>query len=285
MKTSSCIRLLAALGLSSLLMFTTGCLEEKDTLTVYPNGAGTIHLYQKLGEQLTGMVTSFAPADKKNEAVDSTLYKDLAKWQGVTAWAPVKVALADGRISYEATGYFDQVTDLKKTDGDSVTSFAWTATPAGGFKLVWSATDSKKMPSLDEGNDDQDAAIAGMAEMFKGLRIERAVVLPGTIESCASCTEHKGRSASFVITGDDVIKVFDMQKDYRKRIASNQITKEKATAELAEKTKVFSADMEVTSAAGNVSEEFKQFEKDYKKAKADYAAAGTADKIQQAGAH
>jgi len=52
-----------------------GCLEEKDTVTVYPNGSGTIHLHKKFGEQISGMITSFADKNNPQAAIDKTLYK------------------------------------------------------------------------------------------------------------------------------------------------------------------------------------------------------------------
>ncbi len=285
MKNLSCARLLVLLAVTGLLLCTTGCLEEKETLTVYPSGAGTIHVYQKLGEQLSQMITGFAPKDKKTEAIEEGFYKELAKWQGVTAWSPVHATLENGRVTYEATGYFDDVNVLQKTDGDSVQSVTWTRNPGGGFKLVWHGDNGKKPQPLEEITDEQQQQTDTMMEMFKGLRIERAAVLPGTVEACTGCTEHKDRSASSVITGDDVIRMLEMQKDYRKRIASKEITSAKANGEFIEKTNQLSADLEITSTPGNPAAEFEQFKNDYQKAKRDFAASGNAAKIQGAAGH
>ena len=284
MKKLTRVRLLVLLGITGFLLCLTGCLEEKETLTVYPSGAGTIHVYQRLGDQLSQMITSFAPKDKKTEAIEEGFYKELAKWQGVTAWSPVRATMENNRITYEATGYFDNVNALKKTDGDSVQSVTWTSNPGGGFKLVWHGDNGKKQPPLEEITDEQQQQTDTMIEMFKGLRIERAAIMPGAVDACTGCTEHKDRSASSVITGDDVVQMLAMQKDYRARIASKQITSAKANAEFIEKTNKLSADLEITSAPGNVSAEFAQFKNDYEKAKKDSAAAGTAAKIQGAAA-
>jgi hypothetical protein len=285
MKKLPCARLLMFLGTAGVLLCTTGCLEEKETLTVYPSGAGKIHVYQKLGDQLSQMMLSFAPKDKKTETVEEDLYKELGKWQGVTAWSPVSATLENGRVTYEATGYFDDVNALKKTDGENAQSLTWTSNPGGGFKLVWAGGNSNKSQPLESTTDEQQQQLDGMLEMFKGLRIEREVVLPGTVEACTGCTEHKDRSAAFVITGDQVIQVFAMQKDYRQRIASKQITSEKANAEFLEKTKVYSEDFKITSAPGNASAEFEQFKKDYEKAKSDFVTSGTAAKVKGAANH
>src|SRR5712664_48760 len=126
------VRLLALLALGSFLLCTVGCLEEKDTLTVYPSGAGTIHLYTKYGEQMSGMVTGFAEKGKEKEAVEAPFYKELARWHGVSAWSPVSMSLVNGLITYEATGYFEHVADLKKIYEENIESFAWTADPTGG---------------------------------------------------------------------------------------------------------------------------------------------------------
>ena len=285
MKTWSLTRVATFLAMSALLLSTVGCVEEKDTLTVYPSGAGKIHLYQKLGVQLSGMVTGFAEKGKEQQALDSSLYKDLSKWQGISAWAPVKAMLADGQVVYEATGYFDDVTALKKTDGDNVDTFLWAAVPAGGFSFTWKSGNGAPQQPFADTTTEQDQMLTAMMEGMKGLRIEHAVVMPGAVDKCSGCTEHKDRTAAHVITDDDVIKLFALQKDYRARIANNQITKEKATAEFTEKTKSLMEDLVVSTASSGANTEFEQFQKEYRKAKTDAAASGIADKIQQAAAH
>ncbi len=284
MKSLSRTRLLVLLAVGCSLLCMTGCLEEKETVTVYPSGAGTIHVYQKMGEQLSGMITGFAPSpDKKAEFVESQFYKELAKWQGVTAWSPVRGVIENGRVVYEATGYFDNIAQVKKTEADNVQSFTWTPSPDGGSKLVWNGGQTQKEQRLEDVTDEQQQQVDQIIEMFKGLRIERVAVLPGAVQTCGGCTEHKDRVASFVITGNDVTKLLQMQKDYRVRITAKQITSEKANAEFTEKTKMFKPDLQITAAPGTVTGEFDQFKKDYEKAKTDSAAAGTAKKIQQAG--
>src|SRR5258708_39352315 len=137
MKSLSRTRLLVLLAVGCSLLCMTGCLEEKETVTVYPSGAGTIHVYQKMGEQLSGMITGFAPSpDKKAEFVESQFYKELAKWQGVTAWSPVRGVIENGRVVYEATGYFDNIAQVKKTEADNVQSFTRTPSPDDGAKLL-----------------------------------------------------------------------------------------------------------------------------------------------------
>src|SRR5260370_38705531 len=86
MKSLSRTRLLVLLAVGCSLLCMTGCLEVKETVTVYPSGAGTIHVYQKMGEQLSGMITGFAPSpDNKANSVESTFSKDPANWQGAAA--------------------------------------------------------------------------------------------------------------------------------------------------------------------------------------------------------
>jgi len=280
MKILSRTRLLALLAVGCSLLCMAGCLGEKETVTIYPSGAGTIHVYQKLGEQLSGMITGFAPSpDKKAEFVESQFYKELAKWQGVTAWSPVRGVIENGRVVYEATGYFDNIAEVKKTEADSVQSFVWTPSPDGGSKLVWNGGQTQKEQRLEDVTDEQQQQVDQIIEMFKGLRIERVAVLPGAVQTCSGCTEHKDRVASFIITGDDVTKLLQMQKDYRTRITAKQITSEKGNAEFLQKTQALRQDFEVVSASGSVSGEFEQFEKAYQKAKTNFTASGIAEKI------
>src|SRR5258708_2792673 len=247
MKSLSRTRLLVLLAVGCSLLCMTGCLEEKETVTVYASCAGTIDIYQKLGEQLSGMITGFAPSpDKKAEFVESQFYKELAKWQGVTAWSPVRGVIENGRVVYEATGYFDDISQVKKTEADSVQSFVWTPSPDGRSKLVWNGGQNQKEQKLEDVTDEQQQQVDQIIEMFKGLRIERVAVLPGAVQSCTGCTQQKDRVASFIITGDDVSRLLVMQKDYRTRIAAKQITSEKANAEFNEKTKIFKSDFQVT---------------------------------------
>jgi hypothetical protein len=41
------------LALAALLACASGCIEEKDTVTVYPDGSGKLEVSMKLGEQMS----------------------------------------------------------------------------------------------------------------------------------------------------------------------------------------------------------------------------------------
>jgi hypothetical protein len=279
-KPASRVRLLIGLVLSSLLVPLVGCFEEKDTLTIFPNGAGTIHLHRKYGEEMSKMLTTSAQAGKEKQEIYDSFYSDLSHWQGITAWAPASANLENGRVINDAIGYFEDIRAVKRVEGDveaeDTTSFSWGAIPQGGFKFRWTSKEAQTPDPL--GSDVPQKLI----DMFKGLRVERAVILPGTIRTCSGCTEQSGRLASFVVTGDDVAKLLTLQKDYRTRIANHQITKGRATAEFRERTKAAEGNLEITFSPDSLSGEFEQFEKDYQKAKGEFAASGTTDKIHAA---
>jgi hypothetical protein len=267
--------LLIRLAVLSLLLLLVGCVEEKDTLTIYPNGAGTIHIHRKFGERFSGVLTMSSSSQVDKEAIKDSLYKDLAHWQGITAWAPATASLENGRVIHEIIGYFNDVAAVKYLEGSDSISFSWAANSAGGrFRCISQRT---------EGPDPLGSDIPeGMTDMFQGMRMERVIILPGAVKTCSGCTEHSDRSASFVITGDDVVKMLDLTKDYRARVAANQMTKEQAAAEYKQKTKALDGNLEITFSPSNAGGEFEQFEKDYQNAKTEFAASGTAEKIQRA---
>ena len=140
-------RKLVVLGLlASLVLFTGGCIEEKDSVTVYPNGSGKLHFKQTLGKQMSQMILFFGGKDEasRKEAATKSLYDECAKWEGVTAWTDLKGEVTNDQVSTEAIAYFDDVTKLKKLTDSSTESFTWTKNADGSFTLEWSSKNEGK---------------------------------------------------------------------------------------------------------------------------------------------
>lgn len=266
-----------------LMLLITGCLEEKTTVIVYKTGAGTINLNQKIGKKTADLIFSFAKDDAaKNRSAEKILYKELAKWQGVSAWSKPAYSFKDGALIIEATGYFDNVSQLKfdDVDGKTTQSFAWVKTNDGRFRFSWlNQNNSEKKDIIGETNMD---AIKSIMRDIKDLRIEREMVLPGEVEGCNGCTVHAGRSASSVITDEDVTRYFNQIQDYRQQVAVGKLTKDDANARLQKKGTELSGNLSATCRLGKAGQEFAQFEMAFEKAKAEYANSGIAEKMRAA---
>lgn len=277
----SLLRKLVLPGLLGLSLFMAGCLEEKDTLTVYPDGSGTIHLHRRFGEQISGMITSFADKNNPQAAIEKNFYKDLSQWSGVTAWTDCKATLDGKCIVNEATGFFNDVSKLKQTEGKNTQSFSWTNNADGGFTLTWSSDNQAGQNPLDQPSLPPEQ-IQQMLTMMKGLKVEHEIVMPSAVTTATGCHDHKDRSASSITTDDDIAKAFAIIDDYRRKVDKGDMPKAQANTEIKAKLQDMSMNMQVACEPGNIDDEFAQFRKDYDKAKADYALADTAKKIQDA---
>jgi hypothetical protein len=262
-------------------LFVSGCYEEKDTVTVYPDGSGVIHLYKKLGEGFSQMATSNGTKQNLQASLDKDFYKDLALWTGVTAWTGCKASVEDKLVVNDATGYFDDISKLNRSEGTGVQSFSWTRNSDGGFTLSWSNLDSSNQNPLDQAAS-TPAQVQQMLAMAKGLKVEHEVVLPGAVTASTGAVSGGGRSASAQFTDKDLADYFTSVDDYRARVAKGAISKAQANSELGDKTKVMLMNMRVTCGPGGAPDDFAQFRKAFDAAKADYASAGTAQKIQDA---
>ncbi len=269
-------RLFATLALLAFTAFTVACIDEKETLTVYPDGSGTIHLHTTFSKELSDMLLSMSKTP--NDTALDSLYGDLAKWEGVAAWSPVKGSVENGLITTDAVGYFEDISRLKKTDQKSPETYVFTHLPPGGFRLVRTGggTDDSTLPGNDSSSPE---GAAQFLAMLKGLRLQTDLVLPGNVQTCAGCSAHDARTGSFILTVDDLQNVFAKSDAYRKRIASKELTPEQANEQFKKEVAPLSGNLDVTCAPGQVGDEFAQFKKDFAKAKADYDASGMADKI------
>ena len=279
------MRCLVRTGIAALLLLLVGCVEEKNTLTVHANGAGTIRLHQKISKSVTDMILSFEKGDAaKRAAGEKQMYKALGRWQGIEAWSNPSNSLEDGALVIEALGYFDHVSRLKMTEGKSGETFTWAKGKDGGFSLTWmSSKDSEKKDILGDYDTDEKVAMAkNMMGMFQGLRIEHEVVLPGEVIRCTGCTVHAGRSVSRVITETDITEMFKQILDYRQQVADGKLTKDGANARLRESQARVSADLQIKCRPAKDGRGFEQFQADFLKARAEDDAAGTADKVQAA---
>jgi hypothetical protein len=268
-------------GLIGITLLASGCFEEKDTITVYADGSGVFHTHKKYGEAYSQMVTSNGPQQDLQAAIDKAHYKDLSQWDGFTAWAGCKASMDGKLVVNDAVGYFDDVSKLRLTDGTNIESFTWTKNPDGGFTITWSNIDSSAKNPLDSPASTPEQ-VQQLLTMMKGLKVDHEVVLPGIVTVAKGCVDHGGRSATAEMAEKDVASYFSMIDDYRARVDKGEISKAQANSEIEGKTREMSMNLRVTCGPGNVDAEYAQFRKDFEGAKAEYASAGTAAKIENA---
>lgn len=258
-----------------------GCLDEKDTVTVFPDGSGMIHIHKKLGDGLSQMTLSGTTKDTAQAAMDKTLYKDLALWQGVNAWTGCKASLDGTLVVTDVVGYFSDVSQVKRVEGTTTQAFTWTKNGDGGFTLRWSNVDTNSKNQLDQ-PEPLPAQTQQMLDLMKGLKFVHEIDMPGPVTLATGVRAHEGRTATGELNDRNMADFFTMVNDYRARVAKGAITKDKANAEIDQKIRLMSLNMMATCGPVAAGEEFAQFKKAFEAAKADYLSAGTAQKIQDA---
>jgi hypothetical protein len=278
-------RLFVLTGLLGFPLFVSGCFEEKDSVTVYADGSGKIHLHRKFNKDTTEMMTSTGDKNNMQATLDGTLYKDLGPWEGIAAWADCRAAMDGDCLVTEATGYFRDIAKLKRLEGTETQSFRWAGDKDGGFTLTWSSANSNEKEPFEEPapTAEQKQMADNMLQMLKGLRVEREMILPGPANAWTGCNTHQGRSASLVYTDNDAFKLSALQDDYQKKVDQGVLTKGKARdAFKVESQRLAPQNISVTCGPGSVADEFTQFQKDFARAREEYASADTAQKIKAA---
>ena len=273
------IRKLLVPGLVGVSLFLSGCYEETDTVTVYPDGSGVLHIHKKFGEGYSNMVTSSGTRTDLQSAIDKALYKELSLWKGFDAWTGVKASMDGKLVVNDAVGYFSDVSKLTRTEGTTVQAFTWVKNVDGGFTIAWSNIDSANKNPLDA-PPTPPAQEQQIMAMVKGLKADHVIVLPGAVASAKGCIGQSGRTATAELNDKNIADYYAIVDDYRARVAKGDITKDKANEDVASKARDLSMNMEVTCGPGDVDAEMAQFRKDFENAKADYSSAGTEAKIQ-----
>lgn len=296
MRIGDVARLVVAACVAASLV---GCFEEKDSIVVYPDGSGKIHIHEKLGEQLTSLILTFAEDDqKKKEAIDSSLHKELSKWDGVVAWTDLKAELKtepdakEGRVILEATGWFEDVTKLGKVSADSAEKITWTKS-GDGFTLEWTEDREKKEEDkdpLESHSIPKPEEMSQVMAILKDLRIERHVTMPGPITDAVGAKEKKDRVASSVVTGKEleteVADLMTLADALRKKVAAKETTKDKANDELRARMKKLTADssgdLKLTCGAADVAAEQKAHREALESAKKSWDASEDKKKVEEA---
>jgi hypothetical protein len=267
-----------------LLALSAGCFDEKTTVTVLANGGGTVHVSRTFTEDFTTKNYSQKTDAEKQEAASRSFLTSLKACEGIVAWSSASGKVEGGHLLQDAVGYFTDVSKVKLTDvmgtAPPKPTFTWKKNADGGFSLGWGPLSSdddgsktfEKKPTAEE-KEQEKAAM----EAYKGLSIERTLVMPGKIATASGA--FTGRSLSQKVTLDDVIGFNAFVAESWAKIDKKETTKEAATAALKERLKKFGIAMDATCGPPADATEVATFEKDLAKAKAAYVGSELEKKI------
>jgi hypothetical protein len=182
------LALLACLSLS-------GCLEERVEVSLQANGSGKLRFEQVLGPRLSKQLLELAKLEAKlSEGFAEELGDDdilnttdqfaadaLLAWSGVSAWTDVAVETKAGKIHLRATGWFDDLSAVRRSaEGGFGLGFRLTKPAGGAGELV---VEARHLVDPEEVEDAEEAAAMWLMtrKMVKGFRHELTLALPGEV--------------------------------------------------------------------------------------------------------
>lgn len=246
------VRALHAAALVSTLAL-IGCIEDKQTIKLEPDGKGTLRMERKLGKQMTEMLLAFAGKDKA-KAVRNVAAQQLGQLEGVVAWTDVDAQLTDdNRVLITGTAWFEDMGALARVNDGKRKPVLVVERKGESIELALPQEGSDGGPlggggpgGDEKGFFDRDpaelemmkGAMKGMVEgMFEGLRVEMALELPGPASESSGWTTKDGdRKMSFVMDAGMVTKAVEsmltIAEELRPKIEKGELTKEQAEAEL-----------------------------------------------------
>lgn len=253
-----------ALGLTAL----TGCIEDKQTVTVEPDGKGTLRLERTLGKQMSEMLLSAAGADKLN-AARAVAAQQLSQMSGIAAWTDVEATVTDDqRVRIAATGWFEDLARIE-TDRQGAKQPMFVVERQGDVVTISLRQDPAAGGGGEKSFFDRDPAelemMKGMMKglvdgMLQGLSIDVFVSAPGAATEATGWTsqepkENKGErtTVGFHMDATRVVQLLEAMiagaDELRPKLEAGELTKEAADAELkrrlstqAEARLVFKAD-------------------------------------------
>jgi hypothetical protein len=249
MTTRAASLLTLLLGLTVTL---TGCIEDKQTVTVEPDGKGTLRLERTLGKQMSEMLLSVAGAGDKLAAVRGVAAQQLSQLSGVAAWSDIEASVTDDqRVKIVATGWFEDVSQLATErqggkqpmfiidrKGDVVTlSLRQDPSSSGDQKSYFDRdpTEIEMMKGMMKGLVDG---------MLQGLSIDVVVSAPGAASEASGWTSQEPREAKagerttvgYHMDANRVVALLEAMiaggEELRPKVTSGELTKQAADQEL-----------------------------------------------------
>jgi hypothetical protein len=250
----------AASLLSMVLALTatlTGCIEDKQTVTVEPDGKGTLRLERTLGKQMSEMLLSVAGAGDKLTAVRGVAAQQLSQMSGIAAWTDVEASVTDDqRVRIVATGWFEDVarieTDrqggkqplfLVERQGDVVT-ISMRQNPAAGGGAAEKSFFDRDPAELEMMKGMMKGLVDGM---LQGLSIDVFVSAPGAATEATGWTSQEPKESAgapkaerttvgYHMDANRVVQLLETMiaggEELRPKVEAGEMTKEAADAEL-----------------------------------------------------
>jgi hypothetical protein len=209
--------------------FAPGCFKLKQATTVMPDGSGkmvfTIGFNEKqIKDAMKGMPGGGGAAATKNDPTDVDWAGLDDIMEGIVAFTePEHWKTEDGWKYVKYTAYFEDLNKVKlyhKGEEGAAKkerlSFTFKKEKKGGYYLECKDTinpDPKKTARAESIPPEAEAFVMPMMEeMFKGLEMERAFMLPGDITKSEATTGTKGRVATSKIESAGIKSMNDFKK-------------------------------------------------------------------------
>ena len=210
------------------LIALTGCIDEKEELTINPDGSGKIFYSVNLKAMDLSALMGTQAASAPTVDIKSNLKKLLENSQGIDTWKDVSYkTLEDGRAHVEATGYFSDINKVildKAVENAKKPEIKFTKT---GDKITVEfindtekATDANTTaPALTDEQIDEQVKMAKMSYQqgkimtqgfMKDMKFERILHLPGEVTETSNFTKADGNTVQIAFDGEKVMKAMDL---------------------------------------------------------------------------
>lgn len=215
----------------------SGCFQMEYAATLMPDGSGKIKVVFAMKKSTLDMMRGFAKQFGGEESPDPlaqfTDPKELEKnSEGIVAWSKPVVKTEGGWERVTMTAYFENINKVKIYQADNspagdgerrlLASFDYTSEAGGGGTLIVINGSMQEMDERRQEMPDLPPEMRqGMRDMMKpmveGLNIVLSVTVPGTVEEAVGFTSKKGPTATFQMTGDEILEAMDPDSDTAKK--------------------------------------------------------------------
>lgn len=187
MRPRALLALVASLSL-------VGCLEEERMITLEPDGRGTLRLVRTAGKEIGATLAHLL---EENPEVAATRFaaEQLKGFDGVVAWTDVVASVtSDGRLRFEATGWFEDASRVAQVDRDGEERPYLVVTREGAtWRVAVPTQESDERETLDVAE-----VLPLVRRMIEGLRLVTVVHLPGDVVEASGWTQ-EGRTLRKVV--------------------------------------------------------------------------------------
>jgi hypothetical protein len=206
------------------VLLAVGCLETEEEYTLNPDGSGKVVV--KAIMRSTDMMGNQNVGTEKE--LKSTVRKILSESKGVETWKDVSYKrMDDGRIYFEGTAYFADMSKLELKFGDTSRDMlkpAFKKGPGGetlfelgGDEDAGSGEQAPPKKLTDEQVDKEIKAARAqyqqmkpmMSGFFKGMKIKNRYHLPGTLEKVSNFKKAADGALEITMEGEKLLKAFD----------------------------------------------------------------------------